>query len=87
MVFVSNVTSPLSANTLPSTVALVVNVIDVKAKMFPTKIEPVPMVAELPICQKILHACAPLMRLTTLFDAVVSVLAGAWKIKIELGSF
>ena len=87
MVLVSNVTAPLSANTLPSTLAPVVNVIDVKAKMFPTKIEPVPIVAELPTCQKTLQAWAPLMRLTTLFEAVVSVLAGAWKIKIELGLF
>jgi hypothetical protein len=87
MVLVSNVTAPLSANTLPATVALVVNVIDVKAKMFPTKAEPVPIVAELPTCQNTLQAWAPLVRFTTLLDAVVSVLAGHWKIKIELGLF
>ena len=77
MVLVSNVIAPLSANTLPSTVALVVRVIDVKARMFPTKAEDVPIVAELPTCQNTLQACAPLVRFTTLFDAGVSVLAGA----------
>jgi hypothetical protein len=56
MVLESNVTAPLRASTLPSTVALVVKVIEVKAIMFPTKTEPVPIVAELPTCQKTLHA-------------------------------
>ena len=37
----------------------------------PTKLEPVPSVAELPTCQKTLQACAPLVRLTGLADAVV----------------
>ena len=87
IVLVSNVTAPLIASALPSTVAFVDSVIDVKARMFPTKIESVPIVTELPTCQNTLRAWAPLMRLTTLLDAVVSVLAGAWKMKIELELF
>jgi len=85
MVLLSNVTAPLRANTLPSTVAPVVTVIDAKARMFPTKAEYVPIVAELPTCQKTLQTWAPLVRLTTLYDAVTSVDA-ALKMKTALGS-
>ncbi len=38
--------------------------IDVRAKIVPLKIELVPSVAELPICQNTLQASAPLIRLT-----------------------
>ncbi len=54
--------------------------------MVPTKVEPVPRVAELPTCQKTLHELAPLMSCTVLVDAVMRVL-GAWKTQTELGSF
>jgi len=85
MVLLSKVTAPLSANNLPPTNAPVVTVIDEKARMFPTKAEFVPIVAELPITQKTLLAWAPLIRTTLLPEAVVSVDA-AWKIKTELES-
>ncbi len=47
--------------------------------------EPVPSVAELPTCQNTLQACAPLIRLTVLPDAVVSE-EPAWKTKTAFGS-
>ena len=50
----------------------------------PRKVEPVPSVAELPTCQKTLQAWAPLIRLTLLADAVVSV-EPAWKTKTAFG--
>jgi hypothetical protein len=81
----SIVTAPFRARVRPSTVVLVFSVIDVKARMFPLKLVFVPRVAELPICQKTLHAWAPLMRFTLLADAVVSVLP-IWKMKTALGS-
>jgi hypothetical protein len=52
----------------------------------PTKAEPVPMVAELPICQKMLHSEAPLIRLTTLPEPVINV-ESVWKMKTAFGSF
>lgn len=69
-VFVSRVTEPFLAKALPSTVDVVVAVIEVKARMFPLKVEAVPNVAELPTCQKTLHALAPLIRFTLLEVAV-----------------
>ena len=50
--------------------------------MVPTKVLPVPRVAELPTCQKTLQAWAPFSSLTTLFDAVTRV-DDAWKTKTE----
>ncbi|HEY5478118.1 MAG TPA: hypothetical protein VIJ84_00730, partial [Gaiellaceae bacterium] len=50
MVFVSSVTAPLRASNRPSIVAPVVAVMDVRARTLPRKVEPVPSVAELPIC-------------------------------------
>lgn len=85
MVFVSSVTAPFRAKTRPSTFAPVVRVADVKAKIFPLKVEFVPSVAELPTCQKTLQAWAPFMRLTLLAPAVISVEA-VLKIKTALGS-
>ena len=80
MVLVSSVVAPLRANVLPSAVAPVVTVIDVKARTVPVNTEFVPSVAELPICQKTLQGDAPPMRLTRLAEAVVSV-EPAWKMK------
>ena len=48
--------------------------------MVPSKKEPDPSVAELPTCQMILQASAPLIRLIELPDAVTR-LEVAWKIK------
>jgi hypothetical protein len=85
IVSVSRVTAPLRANTRPSTVVPVVTVMLVRAMIVPLKLEPVPSVAELPICQKTLQDCAPLIRLTWLPDAVVSA-EPAWKTKTAFGS-
>ena len=80
IVLVSRVTAPLRASARPSMVAPVVAVIDVRAMMFPRKAVPVPKVAELPTCQKTLHAWAPPIRFTLLFEPVVRVEA-IWKMK------
>jgi hypothetical protein len=58
---------------------------EVSAKMWPTKWEFVPNVAELPTCQKTRHGRALLMRLTWLSDAVMSV-EEVLKMKTALGS-
>jgi hypothetical protein len=68
-----NVTAPLRARARPWTVTLRFTVIEVRARMFPTKVEPVPSVAELPTCQKTLPSCAPLTNVTVLLDPVMSV--------------
>ncbi len=85
IVSVSSVTAPFRANTRPSIVTPVVTVMLVNARMVPTKVEPVPSVAELPTCQNTLQDWAPLIRLTKLLDAVVRV-EPAWKTQTELGS-
>src|SRR4029077_748452 len=75
--FVSSVTAPLSATSLPSTDAPVVAVIDDEAIIVPSKTELVPSVAELPTCQNTFDAVAPLAKTTLLAPgpaAVVSVL-------------
>lgn len=84
-VFVSRVTAPLIANRRPSTVASVVAVMSVSANRFPRNTELVPRVAELPTCQKTLHACVPLINATVLDDDVISV-DPAWKTKTASGS-
>jgi hypothetical protein len=85
MVLSSRVTAPLRASARPEMVAPVVAEIDVRARMLPAKVELVPSVAELPTCQKTLHAWAPPVRLTSLADAVMRVEA-TWKTKTALGS-
>src|SRR5512135_2606584 len=55
----SKVTAPVRANNRPSTVAPVVTVMEAIGRMLPLKTEPVPSVAELPTCQKMLAALAP----------------------------
>jgi len=69
----SSVTAPLRANTLPSTLAPVLSVADVNAKIFPLKVDDVPSVAELPTCQKTFSARASFIRITLLAEAVVRV--------------
>ena len=73
IVLVSRLTWPLRASTRPATVVPVCTVAEVNAMTLPTKVVLVPSVAELPTCQNTLHGCAPLMRATVLFDAVISV--------------
>ena len=73
MVLLSRVTAPLRANIPPCEVAPVLSVMEVVANKFPTKFVCVPSVAELPIAQYTLHACAPLINNTCELDAVVSV--------------
>ena len=85
MVLVSSVTSPVRANNCPCTVAPVCAAMDAIAKMCPTKVELVPKVAELGTTQKTRQNRAPLIRRTTLLDAVISV-AVLWKMKTALGS-
>ena len=84
-VLLSSDTWPLRASARPSTSVPVVTEIDVSAMIVPTKVDVVPRVAELPTCQKTLHAVAPLIRLTRLSDAVINVDA-TWKMKTALGS-
>jgi hypothetical protein len=78
----SKVTAPLRARARPSTVAPVFRVIEVNAMMFPTKVVVVPSVADEPTCQNTLQAWAPPVRMTELFEPVMSVLP-AWKMKTE----
>jgi hypothetical protein len=81
----SRVTAPFRASARPSTVSPVVTVIDVRARIVPTKVEPVPSAAELPTCQNTLQACAPPIRITWLDESVTSV-EPTWKMKTALGS-
>jgi len=74
----SKVTAPLRAKALPLRTAPVPSEMEERARMSPAKVELVPRVAELPICQKTLAALAPLMSTTLLLVAVVSALA-IWK--------
>ena len=80
-----NVTAPLRATRLPFTLAPLFTEIDVKARMLPWNAVLVPSVAELPTCQKTLHAWAPLTRRTLLSVAVTSV-DGIWKMNTARGS-
>ena len=79
------VTAPLRASTRPCTVTPVFTVADVSAMIVPEKSEYEPRVAELPTCQKTLHACAPFSRSTVLLEAVINV-DPAWKMKTALAS-
>jgi hypothetical protein len=83
--FVSIVTAPFRARARPSIWTPVVTVTDVSARIEPANVEYVPSVAELPICQKTLHAWAPLIKCTRLPVAVVSVDV-TWKTQMASGS-
>jgi hypothetical protein len=85
MVLSSSVTAPVWASARPSRLASVFKVIEVSARIVPTKLVDVPSVAELPTVQKTLHACAPPSRTTELAVAVVSD-EPAWKMKTASGS-
>jgi hypothetical protein len=82
IVLSSSVTAPFWASARPSNVAPVFIEIDAKARMLPTNEDVVPMVAELPTCQKMLQAWTPPDSTTRLPDPVMSVLT-AWKMKTE----
>ena len=84
-VLLSSVTAPFRASSLPSTVAVVLAVIVVRARTLPLNVVVVPRVAELPTCQYTLQDWAPLIRLTLLFEAVVSV-EPIWNTNTALGS-
>ena len=86
MVLRSRVTAALRASVLPLIAAPVVTVMAWRASTAPTKFEFVPSVAELPICQTTLQACAPPIRFTRLPDAVVRVELGVWKMNTAFGS-
>jgi hypothetical protein len=60
-------------------------VIVARAITVPTKRVPVPSVAEEPTCQKTLHACAPLISWTAVFEPVNSV-EPTWKMNTAFGS-
>lgn len=82
--FVSSVTAPVRAKTLPEIDVPVFTVIDDNAMIVPTKFECVPRVADEPICQKTLQACAPPTRFTLLADAVVRA-DPTWKTNTAFG--
>lgn len=73
IVLSSIVTAPPIARTRPFTVAPLLRVIEVVARIDPAKLVVVPNVAELPTCQNTLHACAPFSSRTELVEAVVKV--------------
>ena len=73
------------ASSLPATGTLFSTEMLVWAMTVPTKLEPVLSVAELPTCQKTLHACAPPESTTRLPVSAISVEAD-WKIQTELAS-
>jgi hypothetical protein len=81
-----NVTLPVLASALPSTVTPLWSVMDVSAMIVPTKDVPDPKFAELVTCQKTLHGLAPLMRRTAAADDAVMSEDVAWKIQTEFGS-
>ena len=85
MVLESMVTAPVRAKARPSSVAPVSIVTDAAAMIVPLKTELIPIVAELPTCQKTLAAWAPPLRITWRLVVVTSVEA-IWKIQTALGS-
>jgi len=72
--FPLSVTEPVNAKTRPLTLAPVVTVSLINARMLPSKAVVVPRVAELVTCQNTFPAVAPLARTTEDLLAVVNVL-------------
>src|SRR5690349_5270942 len=64
MWLVSSVTAPVCASDRPSRLAPVPRLMLVSARMFPRKLVPDPIVAELPTCHHTLHAEPPLVTTT-----------------------
>jgi hypothetical protein len=73
-------------NNRPSTVTPSPSEMVSWARIVPRNVEPVPSVAALPTFQKMLHACAPRIRVTFPVTPVISVEA-VWKMKIASGLF
>ena len=70
----SSVTAPFNPIRRPVLLVPVVMVTLLDASTLPRKLEPVPIVAELPICQKMLQLCPLLIIRTCEADAVVNAL-------------
>ena len=87
MVLSFSVTSPVPANTRPTTVAPESSTAEVDARIVPTKLVLLPSVAELATGQNTLHAWAPFSRTTELLEAVSRVaLPAVWKMNTALAS-
>ena len=84
IVLVSRVTAPVLASSLPWIVAAVFAVIEAAAMIVPTKLVPVPSVAEEPTYQNTLHAFASLMSETVVCGSVISV-EPIWNMNTALG--
>ena len=67
-------TAPACANARPSKFAPLPKVMVTAARMLPAHEVPAPMVADVPTCQKTLHACVPLLVTTVAPTEVVNVL-------------
>jgi hypothetical protein len=85
IVLASMVTAPFRASSRPETLAPVSSVIDVNARVVPTRLEFVPSVSELPTTQKTLQAWAPFSSTILLDDAVMNVDAAS-KMKTVVAS-
>ena len=85
MTLVSRETWPLRASSRPWIVAPVCIVMEVRATTLPTNVVLVPMVAELPTCQKTLHGWAAPVRATVALLAEIRVVP-AWKMNTAAGS-
>jgi hypothetical protein len=68
-----SVTEPVVPMSCPFTVVLAPVLTDAEAMTWPTIVELAPKVAELPICQKTLQACAPPVSKTVLEAPVIKV--------------
>jgi hypothetical protein len=78
------VTAPDKAYNPPELDTALSRVIEVKARMLPTKIVAEPSVADDPITQNTPHGCAPFMRMTCEAVAVVRV-DPIWKMNTAFG--
>jgi hypothetical protein len=84
IVLLDKVTSPVRARARPLRWDPESMVTDAYARIVPCTVEVVPIVAELPTCQKTFPACAPFERMTARPEVVVSADA-TWKTKTPLG--
>ena len=80
----AKVTAPFRARSASNVPPVPDTEMDVKATTVPKKVLVAPKVADVPICQKTLPACAPLVRATTAEAAVVKVVA-IWNTNLALG--
>jgi hypothetical protein len=80
--FDCSVTAAVLASSRPITVAPVATVMDFAARTVPWNCALVPMLAELPTCQKTLQALAPPVMMMCVADPMVRLLA-AWNTQME----